>query len=402
MKSLEKMKKNYLLILPFLLSYILVFAQKGNDYLEKINEEVQKVSNDKQKLKNLSKRELLKFNNTNDSIYFLSNKVILLNYYENDNSRINKFKTALELVRYNYKNYPFIDVNSNYTIAIQLENYSPELSKKFINEAIETEEKSKKKNLLPHLLHSKGKLFFNQKKYDSAYFYFNKALHLFKPDDFLYQSSMYNNFGFIYERQKQYPKAIAQYLKAIEIINKKNNPSEEELDFLVLLKRNLADSYYKNGNLSEAQSLWEFLFNNFKNRTEKKWSSVRIARDLYDLYIKTNNQPQINNIISYVKQYENNYQDEYMGIFLFEMLQDNAYRENNLALTRKYSDSIISLKDKLLEENEKFIEETSNALNKNIVENTNEKYNLIITNHKKRTNWLFSIAFLIGLITIAS
>lgn len=389
----------YLAFLLLMFSSCEIYAQEENNYFKLLETEINKTNNLNIKYK-IAEREKSLFEKKHDTLYFLSYKLAILNYYSCKKDEAQQLKTSIELLNYNIEKDITINSIANFNVATQLENYLPEVSENYLNAAIKSENISKEKKLLPHLYHFKGKLFYNKKKYDSAKYYFQKALTNYKPNELLFKASMYNNLGLVAEKLNQDEKAKQYYNKGIIILENKMSPSLEEKRFLQTIQINYGDIFFNNLDYSSAQNHWEKLFYVIKDKTEYLRNSIIIATNLYIVYDRTHNDKGIEKIIIFIKKHEVNNEALDVNKYILEMLQDFAYKKNNLTDIKKYSEKLIKFKDKTIEENEKFISKTSNALFKNIIESANEKYYFILQRQKKKFNWYLTIGALALIILI--
>ncbi|MCY1660429.1 tetratricopeptide repeat protein [Chryseobacterium sp. SL1] len=193
------MKKN----LSFFILFFFTLCFSQDEYFRQLKKRIEFNINHEKPLKNISDAEKEKFEKTKDTIYYISYKYTLaFSLVQENKDKIQHFLTLSELLRANNNRYSVVTTDVNLALALQLENYSHDMSFDYINKSIENEEKIKNSRSLPHLYHFKGRLYFNIGKYDKALEYFRKALLLYIPEEYLYISSMHNNFGLVYEDQK--------------------------------------------------------------------------------------------------------------------------------------------------------------------------------------------------------
>jgi len=266
-------------------------------------------NNNKKQLVKIADLEKNRFNETKDSLYFISYKYALLfTFDQSKKDRIDHFVTLTELWRANNNKHPLIITDVNFSMALHFENYSSKLSFYYLNLSIDNELKIKNSKSLAHLYHVKGRLYYNDKNYKKANEYFTKALRLYSPSDYLYISSMHNNFGLVYQKQEKNSIAINEFKKALQILANKKTLTNEEYLFFLHINENLTKAYLKNGNKKEAQLLAEKLFNENKNNSSTMQAVVRICKNLYKIYQSTQNKQQIGSIINYLKDSEKNRQ----------------------------------------------------------------------------------------------
>ena len=137
---------------------------------------MEKINFNKNIVKAVSDAEKEKFEKTKDSIYYVSYKYTLaFSLAQENKDKIQHFLTLTELLRANNNRYSVVTTDVNLALALQLENYSQDMSFDYINKSIENEEKIEKSRSLPHLYHFKGRLYFNTGKYDKALEYFQES-----------------------------------------------------------------------------------------------------------------------------------------------------------------------------------------------------------------------------------
>lgn len=288
-----------------LLFHFMFFARRISSATEK---KIEFNINHEKSLKNILDTEKEKFTKTKDSLYYISYKYVLLfTFDQSKEDRISHLLTLTELWRINNNRYPLITTDVNFSLALHFEKYSNNLSFDYLNKAIESEVKIQNSKSLPHLYHIKGRLYYNEKNYHKANEYFKKALQLYSPTDYLFTSSMYNNFGMVYKNQQKNIMAITAFKKALEILAHKKTMTNEEYLFFLLVNENLADAFIKINKKDDAQILLEKLFNQNKNRTDRLENVVQICKLLYEIYQSTNNTEKTSFIIDYLKEIKKNH-----------------------------------------------------------------------------------------------
>lgn len=383
--------------LLYVFFFISVFV-KGQEYLDSINIELSKANNDKNIITEIANTELKKFEKTKDSLYYFSYQFAVLHSYNLDESlKIKQFILATELVRLNNNKYVFLTINANYNIALQLEYYSPKLSLKFLDDAIKGEMTKKSQTFLPHLLHLKGRIYYNLKEYEKAKEYFKKSLNLFKPSDYLFVSSMHNNFGLVYKDQKKYNIAEKEFKKAISILDEKKELTVDENNFKYLIIRNLGDNYFLKNDYKSAQVYYEQEFNKYKSIKNYYWDILDLSNKLIDVYHINNEKEKENQLIDFIIENQKNFDfnDITLDINLKEILLKHYVKIGDKSNIEVYAKKLIELNHELQNENKKKFAEISNILNENIILNTNQKYTYEILNQKRKNNWLIFTGILI-------
>lgn len=386
------MKKN----LSFFILFFSIFCFSQEEYLQKLKKRIEYNIDNKTQLQKIADLEKNKFEKTKDSLYFMSYKYALLFTFDQDKKdRISHFLTLMELWKANNNKYSIVITDVNFSLALHFENYSSNLSFYYLNQSIENELKIKNSQSLPHLYHVKGRLYYNEKKYDKAHEYFTKALKLYAPNEYLYIASMHNNFGLIYIKKNERNNAIQEFKKALEILTKKKNMTHQEHLFFLHINENLAEAYIKNGNRNEAQALLENLFNQNKNREDLVRDLVIICKDLYGVYKSDQNTGKMNVIIDYLKNSEKKSPDFDTRLLISETLTDYYFNLKNYNEAKVYHFKTLQIKDEMIADNKEMMGYLNEALNKTIIKNINQKYDNEIHSQKVQRSWIILIGIII-------
>lgn len=386
------MKKN----LSFFILFFSIFCFSQEEYFQQLKKKIENNIDNKVQLQKIADLEKNKFGKTKDSLYFISYKYALLFTFDQDKKdRISHFLTLMELWKANNNKYSIVITDVNFSLALHFENYSSNLSFYYLNQSIENELKVKNSKSLPHLYHVKGRLYYNEKKYDKANEYFTKALKLYAPDQYLYISSMYNNFGLVYIKKDESNNAIQEFKKALEILTKKKNMTHQEHLFFLHISENLAEAYIKNGTRNEAQALLENLFNQNKNREDLVRDLVIICKDLYGVYKSDQNTGKMNVIIDYLKNSEKKSPDFDTRLLISETLTDYYFNLKNYNEAKVYHFKTLQIKDEMIADNKEMMGYLNEALNKTIIKNINQKYDNEIHSQKVQRSWIILIGIII-------
>lgn len=386
------MRKN----LSFLIFLFFTLCFSQEEYLQKLKRNIEINSNNKKQLLKIADVEKNRFNETKDSLYFISYKYALLfTFDQSKKDRIDHFVTLTELWRANNNKHPLIITDVNFSMALHFENYSSKLSFYYLNLSIDNELKIKNSKSLPHLYHVKGRLYYNDKNYKKANEYFTKALRLYSPSDYLYISSMHNNFGLVYQKQEKNSIAINEFKKALQILANKKTLTNEEYLFFLHINENLTEAYLKNGNKKEAQLLAEKLFNENKNNSNTMQAVVRICKNLYKIYQSTQNKQQIGSIINYLKDSEKKPADFDTQLIISETLLNYYFENGNYSEAKVYHFKILKIKDDIIADNREVMGDLNEILNSTIINSINQKYDYNIHSQKVRTLWIILISIVI-------
>lgn len=235
-------------------------SDEGNKYFSSIDNELTvDVRSNPKELKKLYSRELQKYNKTKDKIFLLSSEQIEIALTDNEEKKI---VMLYKLMQLNDNKYEYISIMCNKSFAAYFEKSSPAIAVKYINHALEISEKTQEKYLLPHILHFKGRVLYNDKKYQVAINHFNRALDLHKEKkEILFVASMYNNLGMCYAKMKNIDLAIEKVIIGINILEEKKELNSDEYFFLNYMKRILADYFIEKKDYKKAEKLLREILN---------------------------------------------------------------------------------------------------------------------------------------------
>ncbi|SHF79352.1 tetratricopeptide repeat protein [Chryseobacterium sp. OV279] len=370
-----------------------------NNYFHKITQELKPIVSNNAKIENIRKRELEKFEKEKDQKYLISSKYVELFLYQYNTNK--QLLIVHELLKLNKDRYPYISMTSNYNIAILLESTSPELAMNFIDKAIEYNKTlSAMYYYTGHLYHMKGRLYYNNKMYASAIYYFDKALKNFRPDDKLYISSMYNNFGLTYDQLNNTGRAIQETEKAIDILKRKTKKNTEDYDFLIIMKENLGFYYYKLKEYPAAEKLLLEVFEYSKDKKDRFTYTIGTCERLFDLYKFTGQKEKQKQIVDKLIHIEPLLKDTFNKITACEIVQKYYSDNNDLEPLKDISKKLVLLNHKFDDENRKSIQKTSDLLNKNLISSIHEKYEYELRIQKKKTILTITICFLLIVIIV--
>lgn len=378
----------------------LVYASNPNDYFVKIDTELSENKHDSAKLRIIRDRETNKYNKSKEFIYLISAKYCEMFMCGKEYKQNTKyFPLAYELIKLNRHKYTFIDVLCNFNLALLLEQYSPNLSEEFLNNAIKIDEKEKKHFVLPHLYHIKGRLYYNRKDYNQASQYFKKALKIYESEGLpLFISSMHNNLGLVYGATNDYAMAIKEGEIALNILNGKKNLSKEEKEFIYICKENLGSYFFSIKNYEKAENLWTEQLNFYKEKKDIG-SIYYISEKLYDLFLATNQLKKLDNLVLYLKNIDHINNTE-TKIIATKILYRYYKLKNDNKNIFHYADKLILLNNEYNIENKEKFSELSKILNATIIESINQKYNFELIGEKRKKYWLVVIIMLLSSISI--
>lgn len=397
------MPNRIFLFLVFLSNVL--YADLPHEYFIELNLKLSKAINHKNVINEIRKEEFQKFKNTGNEDYLLAFKYASLYFYDLKKNGVQFFITSNEVLKLNNGKYPIITTEANNSIANYLEGFSPEISLKYINEAIANElQYNKKSILIPHLYHFKGKLYFNLKEYNQALYFFRLALSHYKSSDYLYISSMHNNFGLVFAKQKQYKKSIEEFEKSLSYLPKILNITEEVLDFKYLVYSNLGEVYYDLSDRKNTLYNWGKVLDYLKLNPQKVNERSALIFNLYHCYSNQSLFRERDDLIIFLKKvYESNIElnDEFKKVFA-SILLDYSFKMGNVSDAEFYAQKLNDLNEKNAHLKKEQFAEISNLLNKNIIENVNQKFDYQVERQNRKIFWMSFIFFLIIVIFVAT
>ncbi|HBV17362.1 LuxR C-terminal-related transcriptional regulator [Chryseobacterium carnipullorum] len=388
--------KNFSFLLILLL-FSCKNREDGNKYFDNLKQEIEKKDHSFNKLTNLKKLELKKYSETKNKLYKLSSEYIdmhILSKKEN----YTKVSKVYELLKLNDGEYEFLISECNFELAIYLEHSSPKLAMQFLDKAIKVEEKLPRKYFLPHLYHVKGRLYYNEGNYQIAMKYFDKALHLFGPNEILFIASMHNNFGLVYSKLGNYEQARREAEIAINILKGKPLKTEEEKDFVHLVNSHLGFYLYKLKKYNECEEYLRPEIQYYLNKPffYKRKNGVMVT--LFDLYKKTNEKRKMMELINYLIEIEPRIKGTENIITCNEVILRYYLELNNNTETVKHiSEKLIRLNHQLDEENYKNISNTSYFVADQAIKYIDNKYEYELS-FQEKINILITVIFLLLLL----
>lgn len=388
-------------------SITFVYSGNGNDYFYNLNEEISIVIDEPEKINAIYERELKKYKESHNLKYSLSSKYVEMFFSQSYQDRLKQIPLVYELLKLNNDKYEYISIACNFNLSLQFEHTSPQLSLKFLDQAIKLDEKLGKRYFLPHLYHVKGRLYFNKADYNSSMVYFNKALETYKKEDKLYIASMHNNFALCWEKLNNYDKAIEFTRKGIEILQGKTNLNLQGLLFFNTMKINLGSYYLKLKKYVMAENLFVEVFEFHKSKElEYKNSSmensyytdrVNNSQNFLKLYRETGQKQKQKEVIEFLKSIEGKIKNIPDRIKIYELAQGYYFDNDDLLNSKLASQKLIDLNNEYHQQSKNELELMSNKFNEYVIENIDYEYNSQIADQKQK-NWILSISILLAII----
>lgn len=380
-------------------------ANLPQEYFIELKLKLSKAFNQKNIINKIREEEFQKFKNSGNEDYLLAYKYATLYFYDLKKDGVQFFITSNEVLKLNNARYPIITTEANNSIANYLEGFSPEISLKYINEAISNELRyNEKSDLIPHLYHFKGKLYFNLKNYDQALHFFQLALNHYKSTDYLYISSMHNNFGLVFAEQKNYKKSIAEFEKALSYLSKLNMDTDEELDFKYLIFSNLGEVYHDLSDNKNALYNWEKVLHYLILNPRKVNERPSLIFNLYNCYSNQSLLQKRDDLILFLKKVNGSkieLNDEFNKVYA-SILLDYSFKKANIKDAEFYSQRLNELNEKNANWKKEQFAKISNLLNKNIIENVNQKFDYQVERQNRKIFWMSLTFFLIVVIFVTT
>lgn len=381
-------------IIPVLLFFVFFItscsSEDESDYFVAISKELTiDVRNDPEKMKEIFTRELDKYQQTGNTKFLISSKQVEVAIYGNDKQK--QIPLCYDLLKLNNGRYPFITINCNNNLSAYFEKSSPEWALKYVNDAISVSEKTGKKYSLEHLYHFKGRILYNEGKYEEAISLFEKALEIFSSQrEIMYIASMHNNFGMCYEKMNQPERAIEETEKAIKILSEKPNLRNVEKIFLNYMKGGLADYYKKAGYYQKAEALLrsELDFALENKNYGMAVSSSKILIGIYDSILV--NPSGTGNIVKSLVKLEPELKDNENKIVLNTILQNYYLKTNDIQSLMSVSKKLTHLNQENNENNRKEIETKLKFADEYLIKSANQEFE-----YEKRKNIFFLIGILL-------
>ncbi|NIF05925.1 tetratricopeptide repeat protein [Chryseobacterium sp. Tr-659] len=387
----------WILFIPLFLIISCNHNNKESDYFFELGKEMNMyVREDPGKMKKIFYRELNKYHKTGNIKYLISSKQVEMAINSNDKQK--QILLCYDLLRLNNNRYTYITINCNACLSAYFEKSSPEWALKYINIAIDTSKGTTKQYNLGHLYHFKGRILYNEGRYNDAISLFKKALMIFeKQDETMYIASMYNNFGLCYEKMNRLKEAITATEKAFKILSAKPNLYNEEKVFLNYIKEGLANYYKKVENFKQAEILFSSELE-FSLRIKNFGMVVRSATALINIYDSIDANPSATeHIIKSLEAIEPELRLNENKIILNTALQNYYLKTNNIQNLKIVSQRLAKLNREGNENYKNEIEANLNFTDKYILKSANQE-----SDYEKRKNifLLLGMLFLIAVFSL--
>lgn len=368
--------KKSLFIFSLFFTCSLIYSQKDfEDFYNKLNA----VYPNEKAVKEAKKDYLKAFEKNHETKDLAFAKLIDVLYLKPKDS-IKNLRTAYEIIKISEPESPS-KAEGYFWTGVFLENNSLDLSKQYLEKAIEINQKNQDYRLLSANYHILGRNYYKRGNYSAALSYFNKALQFYKKQrETTSISSMYNNFGLTYAKMKKYPLAIKYAKTAINVLMSKKKLLYYEEEFLYSIKVNLGNYYYETKDFKNALTNYEEAFAFSQKHPDTKENLYNIINKMYDLYKK--DPLKLNQYILNLSSFLGKNNNSPLNIQILKIQQKDAMEKGNIQNLRNitlklnhYSDlhkSILLKKQR----------QTTDDLNKYIIASIENE--LFISNQKEK------------------
>lgn len=317
--------------ITFLLAILLFSVLKGQTQMEEFYIKMGKIFDNDPALIKLRSSYLLKYQKTKERDQLAFSKLAEIYLYREDT--IGNLKRSYEMIGLSKENSE-LRSRAYLQAAIFLESSSLDLSLNYLKQSVSINEKNQydfAKTLTYHVL---GRNYFKRGEYGKAVYYFNQVFKLAQnSNNYLTASSMYNNIGLVFAKQKKYVQAISYANKSIEVLKNEHVTSTLDVQFLNLVKTNLAEYYYSMKDYQKAKFYWTEAFDFYtKHKVFKRDLEGFIAK--YYL-VNQDNKGDENAFIEQLKTFLDDNRERPLNIKILEILQNHAIRQGNLSETQK-------------------------------------------------------------------
>lgn len=374
----------YIILILFLL-IISCQSSKDNDnkYFYNFNHELSVPKLGLNQIQALYNRELKKYKQTGNRKFLISSKFAQMLMHRSPDDRIEQIPLVYELLKLNNDQYDYITIACKVNLAPQLETTSPDLSMQVINEAILLEEKIGKNYYLSHLYGAKAGAYYNKGNYKDALFYFDKALKTLDPSNLLFIASEHNNFGMCYEKMNKMNLALQEVSTAINILEHKFNPNDEERSFIHHLKENKAEYLLKVKDYKNAEELLVQELSFYKTKSNYL-KIVKASKGLYEVYTATNENNKRKELVDYVKSIEPDLKDLSVKIDANQIIEDYFLSTNDLINFKIVFKKLKDLNNQYDKQSDTYLKKVSNQLNLYTIKSINQKYDHKIAYQTKK------------------
>lgn len=282
-----------------------------------------------------AKKEYLKaFENNHRQRDLAFVKLIDILYIKPEDS-VKNLRTAYEIIKITEPNTPE-KAEGFFWTGVFLEKSSLNLSKTYLEQAIDINLKNQNDVLLPFNYHILGRNYYKRGNYSAAISFYKKALEIYKKQgETTAISSMYNNFGLAYAKMKRYPLAIKNAQTAIAVLMGKKKLLYYEEEFLNSIKVNLGNFYYDIKDYKNALKNYEEVFAFCQKHPDLKENLHNIIQNLYALY--KDNPALLKEYTINLTRFLDNNNDSPLNIQILKILQKDAMERGNILDARNYS-----------------------------------------------------------------
>lgn len=349
----------------FLILFILFSCEKKHDIsFNNLYDEVVNTKGDETELRKILEREKKNYSQSKSLKGELFYKYIESFLIKDKIERVTKL---YEIDLLNNGQYEDATLIFDFHMSEELQQTSPVMFLKFLDEAIQIEEKNNSTKFLPHLYHLKGKYFYRKKEYSKAIALYNKAYQIFKKENNVtYQASMFNNIGLCYDKMKNYTLSDTYFDKALLLANKEKG-EKKDISFINNVLLNKAQSDFLQKKYSDAEIIFQQFFNDYREKNNFDFYYISFASRLFDIYAETKQNNKIEKLISEI--IKNKYEELHSQIAFHRIMVKYNILNNNNSLAKKYFTELALKEDEFKKLNDEEYQKLTSNLEDKILEN---------------------------------
>lgn len=317
----------------FFLAFLWACFSWGQETVEGFYDKLEKAYGNESKLRSLNRQYFKEFQKSKSKYRLAFLKLSEIYLYREDT--IGNLKRSYEIMKLSQENSE-IKSRALYEAAVFLENSSLDLSLNYLKEAVRINEENSYEFSYIFSYHILGRNYYKRGDYKKAMYYFTKVLHIAKAQkNHLSESSMYNNMGLVSAKQKNYPQAISFARKSISILVNAQVKSNLDLQFLNLVKNNLADSYFRIKDYEKAKFYWTEAFRFYQKNPIFKRDLEGFISKFYA--VSQSNQQETEIFVEQLKPFLDQEHSKPLNLKILEILQNHAIKSGNISEIEKFS-----------------------------------------------------------------
>lgn len=337
---------------------------------------------------------LKKYEKTQNADYFAFSKIIDIIFIKPEDS-IKNLRSAYKIINV-AKPETSARAEGYYWTAVYLERSSLDLSQSFLKKAIDINLKNNNEYLLPINYHILGRNYYQRGDYNNALAYFKKAMYYFiKQREITHISSMYNNYGLAYAKMRQYPLAIKNAERAINVLKSKKKIVFYEVVFLHSIISNLGNYYYEIRDFKKALNCYEKVFLFSKSNPQAKNNLSGILLKMSQLYKESPDK--LNNFTNSLHRLLDEDTNNPLNTEILKIFQQNALDKGNLNEIKETTYQLNDYRDRFRLMLLKKQRQTNDDLNKYIIASIENEQFISKQSEKIKSLVLYFILALLSL-----